>query len=132
MGMVAWRPLLARLVGPMQIGTLRHRVTIETITATQDAYGQESGDVAPGTAGTLVTTLWAEVQDLSGAELFAAAEMHSQVTTRIKGRWQRGILPSMQARYTTGGQSRVFDILAVTDPEGRRRTLILQCKERVD
>ena len=83
-------------------------------------------------AGTTFATLWGEVQDLSGAELFAAAEMHSQVTARITCRWQAGILPPMQARYVTGGKARVFDILAATDPEGRRRTLILECKERVD
>jgi len=115
----------------LRIGPLRHRVTIETINATQDAYGQEAGDVSPGAAGTLFKTIWAEVQDLSGAELFAAMGEHSQVTTHIKGRWVAGILPSMQARYTTGGQSRVFDIAAMTDPEGRRRTMVLQCKERV-
>jgi SPP1 family predicted phage head-tail adaptor len=80
----------------------------------------------------LVATVWGEVQDLSGAELFAAQEMHSQVTTRITCRWQAGILPSMQVRYTTGGRSRVFDVMGVTDPEGRRRELVLQCKERVD
>jgi len=110
---------------------MRHRVTIETFTTTQDAYGQEQGDVGRGTAGTFVATLWATVEDLSGAELFAASEAHAQVTARIKGRWQSGILPSMQARYTTGGKIRVFDILAVTDPEGRRRELVLECKERV-
>jgi len=115
----------------LRIGSLRHRVTIETITATQDAYGQETGDIAPGVAGTLVATVWAEVQDLSGAELFAAMEIHSQVTTRITCRWRSGILPSMQVRYTTGGQSRVFDMAAMTDPEGRRRTMVLLCKERV-
>jgi SPP1 family predicted phage head-tail adaptor len=110
---------------------MRHRVTIETLTTTQDAYGQETGDVAQGTAGTFVATMWAEVKDLSGAEIFAASEAHAQVTTQIKGRWQGGILPSMQARYTTGGHSRVFDIIDVTDPEGRRRELILECKERI-
>lgn len=116
----------------MHIGALRHRITIESITTTQDAYGQELGDVSPGTTGTFVASVWGEVQDLSGAEIFAAEESHSQVTARITCRWQGGILPSMQARYTTGGTTRVFDILAVTDPEGRRRELILDCKERVE
>lgn len=111
---------------------MRHRVTFETIVKTQDAYGQQTGDIAPGAPGTLVATVWADVQDLSGHELFSAEGMHSQVTTRITCRWRSGILPSMQARYTTGGQSRVFDVLAVSDPEGRRRELIVDVKERVD
>jgi SPP1 family predicted phage head-tail adaptor len=112
---------------------MRHRITIEAITPTQDAYGQESGDVVSSDpAAIFVATVWGQVQDLSGAELFAASELHSQITTRITCRWRAGILPSMKALYMTGSQSRVFDILAVTDPEGRRRTLILDCKERVD
>lgn len=110
---------------------MRHRVTFETFTSTQDRYGQESGDIGQGIEGTTVVILWAEVQDLSGRELFSAKEVHSELTTRITIRWHGGIAPSMQARYTTGGQSRVFDILAVTDPEGRRRELVLECKERV-
>ena len=115
----------------MPIGKRRHRVSIETITTTQDAYGQKAGDVTPGIPGTVFATVWAEVKDLSGAELFAAQQMNSQVTTLIGCRWILGVLPSMQARYTTGGQARVFDILNVTDPEGRRRDLRLMCKERV-
>lgn len=116
----------------MHIGAMRHRITIETINTTRDAYGQEVGDTGLPVAGAFVATVWGEVQDLAGAELYAANEAHSQITARITCRWQGGILPSMQARYKTGGQARVFSILAVTDPEGRRRTLVLEVKERVD
>jgi len=116
----------------MNIGALRHRVTIKTVTTTRDAYGQESGDVVNAPSGTAFVTLWGEVQDISGSELFAAAELHSQITTRITVRYYPGVLPSMIASVSMDGRTRNFDILAVTDPEGRRRMLQLDCKERFD
>ena len=48
----------------MQAGKLRHRITIQTRTDTQDGYGQP---VATGTS--LVTNEPAEKRDLSGREL---------------------------------------------------------------
>ena len=116
----------------MSIGKKRHRITIETLNTTRDAYGQQVGDVAQGVAGTVFATLWAEVVDLSGPDLFSAQEQHSQVTTHINIRWYPGIVPMMQVRYTVGGaQTRAFDVLSVTDPTGRRRDLVIACKERV-
>ena len=116
----------------MNIGALRHRVTIKTVAATRDAYGQQTGDVVNAPAGTTFATLWGEVQDLSGSELFAASELHSQITTRITVRFYAGILPSMIATVVMDGRTRNFDVLAVTDPEGRKRMLLLDCKERFD
>ena len=115
----------------MNIGDLRQRVTIQTVSTKQDTYGQVA-DAVGSTIGTDFAKVWGSVKDLAGRELFAAQEMHSQVTTRIVIRWLRGVLPSMQARTNAeGGQGRTFDIMAVVDPDGRRRTLYLECKERV-
>lgn len=116
----------------MEIGALRYRVVIKTVTATQDAYGQESGDVVTAPSGATFATVWGEVRDVSGVESFTAAELHSQITTRITVRFYPGILPSMIASVAMDARTRNFDILAVTDPEGRKRTLVLDCKERFD
>ena len=116
----------------MHIGALRHRVVIKTVTVTQDAYGQETGDVVNAPTGATFATLWGEVQDLSGHELFAALELHSQITSRITVRFYPGVLPSMIASVAMDGRTRNFDILSVTDPEGRKRELVLDCKERFD
>lgn len=83
-------------------------------------------------AGTTFATLWGEVQDLNGQELFAASELHSQITTRITVRFYPGILPSMVASVVMDSRTRNFDILAVVDTEGRKRMLELRCKERFD
>jgi len=116
----------------MNIGALRHRVNIRTVTATRDAYGQEAGDVVDNPAGSIFATLWGEVKDVAANDAFSASEFHSQITARITVRYYAGILPSMIADVLMDGRTRKFDILAVIDPEGRRRTLQLECKERFD
>ena len=116
----------------MNIGALRHRVTFKIPTATKDAYGQQAGDVVNAPAGTVFATLWGEVQDLSGTEQFTAGELHSQITAKITVRYYPGLRPSMIATVVMDGRTRNFDVLAVTDPEGRRRMLSLDCKERFD
>ena len=111
----------------MNIGALRHRVNISTVTPTQDAYG----GVHTATTTPFVT-VWGEVQDLSGRELYAAEELHSQITTKITVRFYPGIGPAMVASVAMDQKTRTFDILSVTDPDGRRVMLELSCKERVD
>lgn len=115
----------------MEIGALRHRISIETVSTTQDAYGQ-TGEALKESVSTPYATVWGEVQDLSGAELYAAQELHSQITSRITIRFYPGVVPAMLARVTMDQRSRVFDILAVVDPDGRRVMLELPCKERFD
>lgn len=111
----------------MKIGALRHRISIETVALSQDAYGGVHKDLT-----TPFATVWGEVQDLSGVELYSAEELHSQITTRITIRFYPGISPAMVARVPMDQRSRTFDILSVTDPDGRRVTLELSCKERFD
>lgn len=111
----------------MKIGALRHRISIENVAASQDAYGGVHKD-----STTPFVTLWGEVQDLSGTELYAAGELHSQYTTRIVVRFYPGVSPAMVARVFMDQRDRTFDILAVIDPDGRRVSLELSCKERFD
>lgn len=111
----------------MKIGALRHRVSFETVAMSQDAYGGVHQDTT-----TPFVTLWGDVQDLSGRELYAAQELHSQITTKITVRFYPGIVPAMVARVSMDQRSRTFDILSVTDPDGRRVMLEVSCKERFD
>lgn len=112
---------------PMKIGALRHRISIETVAASQDVYGG-----VHQLESTPYVTIWGEVQDLSGQELYTAEELHSHITTRITVRFYPGILPAMLARVSMDQRTRTFDILSVTDPDGLRVTLELSCKERFD
>jgi SPP1 family predicted phage head-tail adaptor len=99
----------------------RHLVTIQQATETPDDYG------APVPGWATATTAWGEVVDLSGKEFFAAQQVNAEVTTRIRIRYTAGITPKMRAI----ANGRTFDILAVLDPEGRKRELHLMCKEVV-
>lgn len=97
---------------------LRHLVTIQQLVETQNAYGEIIA--VPQT----FATAWGSVEDLAGREFFAAQQINAEVTTRIRIRYLAGILPQMQAI----ANGRTYDILAVLDPDGRRRELQLMCK----
>lgn len=99
----------------------RHRITLQELVTGQDEAGQpvrEWQDVA---------TVWAAVEPLRGREYWAAAQVQSEVTTRIRIRYRSGIRPDMRVLY--GG--RVFNVTAVIDPEERHVELQLMCREVV-
>lgn len=102
----------------MNAGKLRHQITIDRLTTTQD----EMGEIIEGwiTIGTFA----ASVEPINGREYFAAQAIQSEVTTRIRMRYEAGILPS--DRITHG--SAIYDLLSVINPEMRNRELILMCK----
>ena len=103
----------------MNIGDLRHRITLQECVSGQNEAGQpiqEWHDVA---------TVWAAIEPLRGREYWAAAQVQSEVTTRIRIRYRSGIRPDMRVLY--GG--RVFNVTAVIDPEERHHELQLMCKE---
>jgi head-tail adaptor len=114
----------------MQAGRLRQRVRIEQATETRDAFGatlQSWGELA---------TVWADVLPQvgglgggGGKETFAsdgAVERAYQVYT-ISVRW-RGDLTSPKLRAVWGGK--FLDIESMVDPDGRKRILTLNCRER--
>jgi len=102
------------------MGEMRQRVALQTRTVTRV-------EGIPEESWTTVATVWAAVADLSGKEYFQAASMQSEVTTRIKIRYRKGITPSMRVLYG----DRVFNILSVIDKDERHRVIELLCKEVV-
>ena len=103
----------------MKIGSLRHRVTIESQTTTQDAYG---GEVITWSE---VATVWAAVEPLSGREFMDGRRQEAEINTRIRIRYRSGLLPGM--RVTWGDHT--YDIEAVIERESRRREIWLMCRE---
>lgn len=101
----------------MRAGRLRHRITIEQATPTQDDFGQEI------IAWSTLATVWAEKRDLSGRELFQAQQVSSQVTTQFR----------IRHRTDVGGGERIvhdgvtYNIEAPQDPTGREVELLLLC-----
>jgi len=105
----------------IRAGELRHRVTIQQKSVTRNTLGEEVvtwQDVA---------TVWADVQPLSGKEYFDAQQVNAEVTVRIRIRYRTGVKPEMRVVFG----SRVFDIQAVINVDGRNQELQLMCKEAV-
>jgi SPP1 family predicted phage head-tail adaptor len=85
----------------MDAGLLRHRVTIQSMTETQD-----------GTTGAIteswsdVATTWAAIQPLSGREFIAAQEKGGEITARIVIRYRSDVTEKMRILH----KSTVYDI----------------------
>lgn len=106
----------------MRAGLLRHEVTLESPgTRVDDGYG--GGSVTD----TVVATVWAEIEPLTGYELFQAAQFNPTVNYRITIRYYPGIRPSWKVKYGT----RVFDIKSVANLDERNRTIEMMCEELV-
>lgn len=105
----------------IRAGQLRHRVTIQKATETQDV----SGDVVQ-TWGTHARP-WVAVEGLSGVELFTARQTRAEAELKFHARNVNGVTPKMRILWGT----RVFDITAVLDPDGRGRELTLVATEVV-
>jgi len=106
----------------MEAGKLRHRVTIQSKTVVQDAYGEET--ITWGT----FATVWANVEPLRGREFLEGRQVMAEVSTRITMRYYAGVKPEMRAVYG----SITYDILAVIHVESREREMQLMCQEIVE
>lgn len=77
---------------------------------------------------------WAAVEPLSGRELFNAQQTQSEVTTRVRMHWQRGITERMRIVHVTSWQdprtTDTYDVLSVIDLRSEHRELQLLCARR--
>lgn len=102
-------------------GKLRHRITLQQQASTKDTHGQVT------TTWSDVATLWAAVEPIRGREFFAASQVNSEVTTRIRMRWRSGVTAAMRVSF----DSRIYDIQAVIVPSEVHDEMQLMCKEGV-
>lgn len=109
----------------MQAGRLRNKIDIEQLSA---ASPQQLNTGEPDESWSVyLNDIWASVEPLSGRELFAAQEFHSEVTVRIRIRYRSGVNNRMRVVFGT----KYYDIKAVIDPEERHREFHLLCSEGV-
>lgn len=108
----------------MQAGRLRNLITIQQRTLTQDSLG---GSVE--TWSTLAASVPADVRMVGQGERYVASadQEVALVTHRVRLRYRSDVTPLNRIIYG----SRVLDIESAVDPDGRRRTLVLTCSERV-
>ena len=103
-------------------GPMRHRVTFERRSTTQDASG-ESLD-----AWELVATRWAALVPQSAREFYDAQRRHSRITTLFRMRKLDGLVASMRATW----DGRLFDVVQVLPTYGNEDECLVLAEEIVE
>lgn len=105
----------------MRAGALRHSLTIQTATETQNDHGE-------------VVKAWSEfavvngsIDPLSGREFWRSRQVQADVTHVVTIRYLPGVIPKMRVLHG----SRVLYITSVLNSDERNRELQLLCKETV-
>lgn len=104
----------------MRIGPLRDFITIEQPPTEKDAAGEQSADWV------VLANVWANVQQLKGAEILASQQVYGSVDTKVITRFLDGIDVSKRISF----DGRILSIISVIDPDGFKRELHLFCKEQ--
>lgn len=107
----------------MRAGNLRHRLALQSYTATQDAYGAETKTWATQ------RTVWGSVEPLTGREYLEARATTQTVTHRIRVRCQPDLTVTPTWRVSWDG--RTFDIESVLNTGERDKETVLMVVENV-
>jgi SPP1 family predicted phage head-tail adaptor len=107
----------------MQAGKLRHRLAIQS--PTEIIVRGE-----PSVTWNTVATRWAQIEPLTGRELWNARQVQPDITHRIELRHDSSILITSKWRLLLNG-TRVLEILSVRRPEERPTNWVIECKEAV-
>lgn len=113
----------------MQSGKLRYRVKLLRRTDTQLDSGQVRHTYTP-----FAENVPAGISDIAGREFFAAAQVQSEVTTKIRIRWRVDVDATCRVERTVQHGSpeivESYDVMSViADEKTNRRELILMCKK---
>ena len=100
----------------MRAGRLRHRVTFETATVTDDDFGE------PDQSWASITTVWAGIEPTAGKERFAAMQHQSEIDTLIVCRYHTA-LSALAPKDRATWNSKTFDIKAVINVDERNKEL---------
>lgn len=103
----------------MRIGKLRHRVELKSVAQTPNTFGEMTD------TWSTFATVWASVEPLKGRELLIAQQANSEVTLRVRLRYNSSI--DVNDRVVIG--SRILEIVSIINPEERDWEQVLLCKE---
>lgn len=104
----------------MKAGKLRHKIIIQSLTETQDGFGE--GIKSPST----FATRRASIKNLRGGEKFTAQQVNSDAQVLFTIRYLSGVTTKMRVSYS----GRVFDILYVDNGAERDTETRLECREQ--
>ena len=105
----------------MRAGRLRHRVTIQDYTESQNTFGEVTKN------WTDYATVWAAVEPVKGREFWESQQINAEITTKVTLRYLAGVKPKMRILHDT----RIFEIDSVINVDERNRELQLLVKEMV-
>ena len=100
-------------------GALRTELSLEASVPAADGLGGFSE------SWTEIATVFARVEPISAASVFAASQSLETVTHRVTLRWRGDV--SSGKRFVRPG--RVLDIITVHDPDETGRYLVCRCRE---
>ena len=103
----------------MNAGKQRHKVELQSYTASRDSFGGEIETYA-----TYAKT-WASIEPLSGRELVYAQQVSEITKIRITIRYNS----SVDVKHRIKFGLRLFDINAIMDTEERNKEMTLLCSE---
>lgn len=103
----------------IQSGELKNKLSIETLTITQDTRG------TPVDTWTEFANVWGAIKPISGREYFDSQTENTETTHRVIIRFLSGLTTKMRINH--GG--RLFDIESIINPKEQNRELILMCIE---
>jgi SPP1 family predicted phage head-tail adaptor len=106
-------------------GRLRHRVSIEYSTQTQDGTGQ------PIDEWHLLAEVPASIEPLVGRELTTAQQTYAEVTHKLTVRYAAGRTSGITPKNRITLGTRIFDIGAVLNLEERNLLIQIMAKERI-
>lgn len=104
----------------IHIGELRTRLALEAPSRSADGGG------GAGVTWSSVVQLWARVKPHTGSESYAQDRIAGKSSHEIVIRYRSDVTPAMRFRAGT----RVYDIRAAFDPDGRRHWLKCLTEER--
>jgi SPP1 family predicted phage head-tail adaptor len=108
----------------MKAGRLRHKVTLQAQATTVDSFG------APNNTWSTIAVRRASIEPLMGKEYYANSGEHSELTTRIRLRFDSTISdlrPFDRAVDASGATDVVYDIQSVQNPREGDREMVLMC-----
>lgn len=105
----------------MRIGPLRHRVEVQEATETRNSHG----GVVRGWATIADGKLWASVDPLTGREFFEAQRVDSDVSLKVRMRYDDRVTTSHKIRH----DGRDLQIVSVLNQRDINKSMLLMCKE---
>ncbi len=104
-------------MGLVAAGFLDQRITIQQLTVVRGALGGHDETWSP------LATVWAQMMDMTGREIFQAKAMGSAATVLITIRYRSDVRASQRILFTDGSLARIEWIRHVT----RKERLELYC-----